>query len=327
MFKFLKNWFSRTEKSEIKETPKIEPKMATSKTPRRYDRLAEEGYRSNVIAFRSINLVARAIASVPLVLHKGDERLTEHPLLSLLAKPNPMQQGTGLLYNLAGYYLIAGNAYMLAVGPEDGAPQELWLMRPDGVEVVAGSDGCPSGFKQRVGSKSRLYPAESMLHWKSFNPLNDWYGMAPLEVCRDAIDSYNQSSVNLDDLKEQLTEKYTGADNAGHPVLLEGGLIWQDMGETVHKAGKNMSAREIAIAFGVAPQLVGIPDSQTYSNMAEARLGLWEDTVSPLVNDLVEQLNHWLVPRFEDGKDLKLTADFSSLPISNIKTPKEKYND
>ena len=34
-------------------------------TPRRFDSFAEEGYRKNVIAFRAINLVTRAAASVP----------------------------------------------------------------------------------------------------------------------------------------------------------------------------------------------------------------------------------------------------------------------
>ena len=55
-------------------------------TPRRYDRLAEEGYRKNVVAYRCVREVARACASVPWLLYKSAQELDTHPLLDLLRR-------------------------------------------------------------------------------------------------------------------------------------------------------------------------------------------------------------------------------------------------
>ncbi|MBV1901076.1 MAG: phage portal protein, partial [Kordiimonadaceae bacterium] len=272
-------------------------------TPRRYDKLAREGYQQNVIAYRAINLVAKAVASIPLVVSRDGTILSDHALISLLQKPNPKLKGENFLYNLVGYYMIAGNAYAFAAGPEKSEPKELWLLRPDTMSVVEGTDGLPAGFEQQVAGRKQRFASENILHWKSFNPLSDWYGMAPLEAAAMAIDAHNESSrwnlaliqnggtpsgvlyqedgehmlteSQYQALKEQVENQYTGAGNAGRPLLLEGGLKWQDMGlspkDMDWASAKNMNAREIALAFGVPPQMMGIPDAQTYSNYTEAR--------------------------------------------------------
>lgn len=317
-------------------------------TPRQYDRLADEGYRQNVIAYRAVNLVARGISSLPLIVEKSGKRLSDHPLLDLLGRPNPNLQGRSFIYHLAGHYLIAGNAYILAVGP-NLAPRELWLMRPDSVRILEGTDGTPAGYRQSSGGKTRDFAAENIMHWRAFNPLNDWYGMAPLEAAAISIDTHNEGSrwnlaliqnggrptgalyqespdATLTDsqfrrLKQEVSEAYSGSMNAGKPLLLEGGLKWQEMSMSPSDmdwdAGKNMTAREIATAFGVPPQMLGIPDSQTYNNYSEARLSVYEDTIIPLAQDLVSCLNGWLLPMY--GEDLRLIADIEGLPALEAK--------
>lgn len=329
---------------------RVGPGNAVS-TPRRYDRLADEGYRQNVVAYRAVNLVAKAVANIPFALMRGDERLAEHPLLTLLARPNPKLKGENFLYNFVGYYLIAGNAYGLKVGPDGGAPKELWLLRPDTMQVIEGMDGLPAGFEQQLAGKKQRFDAGSVLHLKTFNPLSDWYGLAPLEAAAMAVDAHNESSrwnlalvqnggtpsgvlyqdeadapltdAQFDKLKSEIENQYTGAVNAGRPLLLEGGLKWQDMGlspkDMDWASAKNMSAREIALAFGVPPQMMGVPDAQTYANYAEARQSLWEDTVIPLAYDIAQELTNWLVPDFAEGtargkQPLKLTLDLDDVP-------------
>ena len=81
---------------------------------------------------------------------------------------------------------------------------------------------------------------------------------------------------------------------------------------------KNSSARDIALAFGVPPQLLGIPGDNTYSNLQEARLALWEQTVVPMVCATTDALNNWLIPMF--GAPLELAPDIdgiSALAIRN----------
>src|SRR6185436_10689380 len=98
-------------------------------TPRRYDRLAEEGYRKNVVAYRCIREVARACASVPWLLYREQRELDTHPVLDLLRKPNPRQSGPELVEAAIGHLLLSGNAYLEVVRPDGDQPRELYALR------------------------------------------------------------------------------------------------------------------------------------------------------------------------------------------------------
>ena len=101
--------------------------------------------------------------------------------------------------------------------------------------------------------------AGPILHLKSFNPLDDWYSLSPIEAAAYAIDQHNaagawnqallqngarpsgalvfapkEGPAALGDeqfrrLKEQIEEQFSGARNAGRPLLLDGGLDWREM--------------------------------------------------------------------------------------------------
>ena len=113
-----------------------------------------------------------------------------------------------------------------------------------------------------------------------------------------------------------LDEEYSGAGNNGKPLLLEGGLEWQEMSlnpkDMDFLDGKHSAAREIALAFGVPPMLLGIPGDATYSNMFEARLALWTDTVLPILQLIIGGLNRWLTPHYGEG--LYLWYDEEMIP-------------
>ena len=114
-------------------------------------------------------------------------------------------------------------------------------------------------------------------------------------------------------LKEEVAAQYSGARNAGRPMLLDGGLNWQEMSlspkDMEFLDARHAAARDIALAFGVPPQLLGIPGDNTYANYQEARLALWEETVIPLLGHLRDELNAWLVPQFGDETALEIDLD------------------
>jgi len=184
-----------------------------------------------------------------------------------------------------------------------------------------------------------------VLHWKHFHPLSDWYGMSPIEAAAYSIDQHNQAAAwnqsllqngarpsgalvvkssdsnaggrlsedQFQRLRSQVDEQFSGSGNAGRPLLLEGGLDWTEMSISPKDMDfiemKHSSARDIALAFGVPPQLLGIPGDNTYSNLAEARLALWEQTVLPLLDSLARSLNNWLMPMFMEGRPVELEYD------------------
>lgn len=336
-------------------------------SPREYARFADEAYVRNVVAHRAITMIAQSAASVPFLLYsgKGDDRqeVKHHPALSLLNRPAPNTSGAEFLENLITYRMISGNAFILAVGPKEQPPLELHLLRPDRVKVIAGKSGMPMGYHYETDEKIHYYNVHpvtgrsEILHLKTFHPLNDWYGLSPIEAAAYSIDQHNQAGqwnqallqngarpsgaliVNTNDaggtlsedqyrrLKSQMDEQYMGAANAGRPLLLEGGLEWKEMSLNPKDMDflntKHSAARDIALALGVPPQLLGIPGDNTYANLAEARLALWEQTVLPLLENLSGSLTNWLLPMF--GGHLSLDYDMDE--ISALTPRREKIWD
>ncbi len=316
---------------------------------RDYSKFSDEGYIKNVIAYRSIATVASGAASVQWNLHRKDStgsrsEIRHHIILSLLNHPNPSMAGAEFFESLYSHKLINGNAYIQAIRPFGQKAEELHVLRPDRVAVVAGKGCVPQGYRYTVGDKARDFRVDRMtgqsdvLHLKNFHPLNDWYGLSAIEAAAYSIDQHNEASAWNQALlqngarpsgalivkggengeggylseeqylriKAQLDSTNIGAGNAGRPLLLEGGLDWREMSISPKDMDfintKNSSARDIALAFGVPPQLLGIPGDNTYNNMSEARLYLWEQTILPMVNNMAGALNNWLVPMFGDER-------------------------
>ncbi|UOF83017.1 portal protein [Caudoviricetes sp.] len=313
---------------------------------------SEEGYKKNAIVFKCIDKTAKAASRIPICLHGADgEEIEEHPLLDLLKRPNPMNGGARFFEAVFAFYRLAGNSYIYATEAKN--PSELWVLRPDRMRAVPGAKGIVE-WQYQVGSSEPLkFPVDPVTgesqvrHWKTFNPLNDIYGMSPLEAAAWSVDQHNDASAwnkallqngckpsgafvvgsqggvstgTLSDsqyerLKSQMDEKMSGSRNAGKPLILEGGLDWKEMGLSPKEMdwldGKHTSAREICHVLDTPPQLLGIPGDNTYSNYSEARLSFYEDSIIPLVDSLLDELNAWLVPMFDglEGAYLKMDKD------------------
>jgi HK97 family phage portal protein len=316
---FNKKSLSSTTSSVMMNMPKAQW------TSRSYAAFADEGYRRNVVVFRSVNLVANSVSGLKLSVknYAGQEVFTKG--LSLLNEPNPFDSGKEFMEKIVCYKLLAGNCFILALKAKNGEVMELHLLRPDKVSMQM-EKGVLTGFV--YGKK--LYPINNItgecdiLHLKSFNPLDEYCGMSPVEAASFSIDQHNQamqwnqallqngakpsgmlvstgktlSDSQRDSLKQQLDEFYSSPKNAGRPMILEGGLEWREMSLSPKDMDflecKNSSARDIAGAFGVPPQLLGIQGDGTYSNYAEARLAFKEHTIYPLTENILGNLTGWL---------------------------------
>jgi HK97 family phage portal protein len=94
-------------------------------------------------------------------------------------------------------------------------------------------------------------------------------------------------------------------------MLLEGGLDWKAMSLTPKDMdfleAKHTAAREIALAFGVPPMLLGIPGDNTFANYAEANRVFFRQTVLPLATRVGSSIAQWLSPQF--GESIRVTID------------------
>ncbi|MFB9951353.1 phage portal protein [Rhizobium puerariae] len=315
---------------------------------RSYAALSRIGFMRNPVAYRAMRMIAEAAAAVPWLAYEGRSEATEHPALVLLARPNTRQGGPDFFEALYGHLLLSGNAYVepLLIG---ASLRELHLLRPDRVSVVEGRDGWIAAYDYRAGGTTRRLPAEvaddgslSLMHLKLFHPLDDHSGFPPLGAAGAALDLSNAAAAwnkalldnsarpsgalvyqpkdggNLsadqyERLKEELEAGYSGAVNAGRPLLLEGGLDWKSMGLSPKDMdfieARNGAARDIALAFGVPPMLIGIPGDNTYANYQEANRAFYRLTVLPLIARTAASFTAWLSQAYGDGLRLEPDLD------------------
>jgi HK97 family phage portal protein len=288
---------------------------------RGYEAQVDEVYRRNPVGLRAVRLVAEAVGGLTV---DGDERG--------LVKP-------ALLERAAAGLLLHGNAYVQLVADGHDRPAELFALRPERVSVAAGADGWPAAYVYRAGaSVTRIARTDALgrvqvAHVRSLHPGDDHYGLGCLDAAIGAASVHNRASrwnkalldnaarpsgaltyengdgallsaEQFDRLKGELAEQYAGSANAGRPLLLDGGLKWQAMSLTPADmdfvALKEGAARDIALAFGVPPVLLGLPGDATYANMQEAGRALYRQTVLPLAGKILaglsEMLSDWLGP-------------------------------
>lgn len=313
---------------------------------RDYAALARDGYGRNAVAHRCVRMIAEAAAGAPLRVGPG-----HHPLARLLARPNPEQTGVELMETFFSCLQVAGNAFIEASALADGPPEELFVLRPDRVAVIPGARGWPVGWEYRVNGQSRrlerdpLTDRAPVLHLKHFHPLDDWYGQSPMAAAACAIDIHNAggawNKALIDNsarpsgalvysggerlseeqharLREELSAALSGAGNAGRPMILDGGLDWRAMSLTPADmdfiAARHGAAREIALAFGVPPMLLGIPGDNTYSNYAEANAAFWRQTALPLALKTARAIEAWLGERWSEAGPAHVTIDLDAIP-------------
>ncbi len=314
-------------------------------SPRDAVSLTRTGFSGNPVGFRSVKLIAEAAAALPLVLQDQAQRYDAHPILSLMRRPNAAQGRAELMEALFGQLLLSGNAYVEAVQTDESLPVELHVLRSDRMSVVPGADGWPKAYDYAVGGKKHRFAAENICHIKSFHPQDDHYGFSPMQAAAMAIDVHNSASrwskslldnaarpsgalvwkgdghgVMAEDqfrrLSDEIEQNYRGARNAGRPMVLEGGLDWKPMGfspsDMEFQKTKEAAAREIALAFGVPPMLLGIQGDATYSNYQEANRAFYRLTVLPLVTRVAAAVSEWLVGF--TGEDLMLKPDLDQVP-------------
>ncbi|MFZ4687715.1 MAG: phage portal protein [Polymorphobacter sp.] len=310
--------------------------------PRSYEAQVRASYLANPIAARAIRLVSEGAGGAPLVSNPAG-----HPALALLGSGGFGASGPGLLETLAAQLLLHGNAYVEAATGPDGLPVALFALRPERVTVEADSRGWPTGYLYRAGDMVTRYPAETvgdragLLHIRSYHPLDDHYGVGCLGAAAGAVDVHNAaakwnralldnaarpsgalvyqsgdgsslSPEQFERLRSEMEAGFAGAANAGRPMLLEGGLSWQAMSLTPAEMdfarARDTAAREIALAFGVPPMLLGLPGDATYANYREANVALWRLTLLPLTARILAALSAHL-QNWWPGLELRVDRD------------------
>ncbi len=307
----------------------------TGRAPFDYVREVAEAYLANPVAQRAVRIVAEGVGGAPIAC--PDARLAKLLACSCGSQP--------LLEVLGAQLALHGNAYVQIVKDAGGVPVELYPLRPERVQVVAGEDGWPCAYRYVLADRTITLPLEdedgwpNVIHLKGFHPTDDHYGAGSLAAAAPAVAIHNAASEwnrallanaarpsgalvhdagdaqplsgeQFDRLKAELAAAFQGGGNAGRPMLLEGGLDWKAMSlspaDMDFATLKEAAARDIALAFGVPPMLLGLPGDNTYANYREANRALWRLTLLPLAAKILNGLHHALADWFGEAPSVDL---------------------
>ncbi|MEP6346063.1 MAG: phage portal protein, partial [Parasphingorhabdus sp.] len=264
--------------------------------PFSYEGRVREAYVENAIAQRAVRIVAEGVAGAPLLP-------TEDKIADLIQGSGASQS---FLETIAAHLLLHGNAYVQVIRGDEDQPAELYVLRPDRITVEPDAKGWPVAYAYRAGEHRTRFAAQDamgrpeIVHLKGFHPTDDHYGLGCLGAAVKAVAVHNAAAKwnkaildnaarpsgalvydpgadgsaltgeQFDRLKAEMDASFAGSGNAGRPMLLEGGLKWQSMSMTPADmdfvALKEAAAREIALAFGVPPMLLGLPGDNSYAN-------------------------------------------------------------
>ncbi|TKD51662.1 phage portal protein [Sphingomonas baiyangensis] len=334
-------WFGRKAGREVSRPvlARVQSVARIGEWPASYEAQVREGYAGNPVAQRAVRLVAEGAAGAPVAA-------SDPALAALVAERSA---GQPLMETLASHLLLHGNAYARVLG--DGVRvHELFALRPERVTVEPDALGWPAAYRYRVGERTERMACEDMagrpavIHIRGFHPLDDHYGLGCLGAAAGAVAIHNAATrwnkalldnaarpsgalvydagdgsvlapEQFERLRAEMEGAFQGADNAGRPMLLEGGLKWQAMSMTPadmdFMALKAAAAREIALAFGVPPMLMGLPGDNAYANYREANKALWRQSIVPAAERILGAIAEGLRPWFANAS---LAVDVDRVP-------------
>lgn len=300
-------------------------------------------YSIAVWVYRSVKLIAEQSAGLPLRLFRidNDKEVFDGKLIELLNRVNPFDTSYNLRLQLAGFMGITGNNYWAY----EKDANELYTLRPDRVKIIPSKERKIEGYLYEISGRKISYEPDEVIHFKTFNPYNDYYGLSPLKVGMFPLtvdfwaqqwnkNFFKNSAVprgllstdqELDPkqakrLRLQWEKVYRGTKRAHRVAVLGKGAKWQD----VMKSSKDMdfvmqrkmNREEIIGIYGVPPVLVGIFEYANYANSKEQIKIFWEHTMIPFLKLLESTYDEQLIPKIQKGL-------YSKHDLSNIDTLKE----
>lgn len=292
--------------------------------------------------FACVQARAEAVGDIQLELYDGDKEIEDYgksDLLTLLYKVNPTMTMQDLFMGTQAYLDLDGNAFWYLARDKDGKGdiQEIWLLRPDKIEIVADKENplLVAGYVYRQSDGTKIpFDVKNILHFKNFNPLGEHpfphRGMGIVQASQWSIDTDNESRVwnysffknsarpdgflttegtmgaeDFKRLKEQWEQSHRGSDRAHKTALLTGGLKWEDISRSQKDMDfleqRRFSRDEILALFRVPKSVIGIVEDVNRANAEASNYIFASRTVDPLMKKIVATINEFLVPEFGDN--------------------------
>jgi HK97 family phage portal protein len=285
-----------------------------------------------VVSFVARNIAQLGLHSFVRVDETDRRRDRTSPVANLLRRPNANMTCFELIFALVGDLALYDRAYWLLA--RDSLAPSTWAVTRLPVTWVTpqvGADpfGYTSYYVKAPGGDRVEVPASQILTFTGYHPSSPLYGSPTIESLKETLqeqieasrfrnqvwkrggrvssvlqrpaDAPNWSAEARESFREDWYAKYTGnGPKAGGTPILEDGMTLQRIdfsaSEQQFVEGAKLSFATVASAFHVNPTMVGILDNANYSNVREFRRMLYGDTLGPLIAQIEDRLNTFLLP-------------------------------
>lgn len=291
------------------------------------------GLAENPYVNKAVDVRAHAVAILDPVLydHKGEIiEDKKHPLAVLLKRPNPQQSWSEFCYDLQSHYALNGNAFIW-LKKETGNIKEMRAIPPSAITYLTSNNLFEPVrlWHINAGNEQIAVAPQEMVHIHTILGNDGIMGISPLQAASLSIRAQtsarqwntalldNSSCPSLalttdeeltdaqfDRLSASLERQYTGTRNAGKTMVMDKGLHVEGLGafnakDMDYTQGIVLTAREIAIALDVPPELIGDSTNKTYNSMSES-IRQFANTVCSLADRMFNALTRAIAGNYPD---------------------------
>lgn len=292
-----------------------------------------------------VSRTAEAMAGVPYNVYQtqGEEKtaLLNHPMEQLMRRPNYRWDGFEFKEATAAYLELCGNCYWF-LSPATGPPLEMWILRPDRVQIVPSETEWIQGYIYTVNGVECPLSPEEVIHFKRFHPLRDYEGMSAIEAAaltlelddkakRWELEFFKEGGIpsavvdfgeiskgDYDTAVAQWQGKFKGVAGRHKVAFVRGGdtkvsPISMPQKDMQFLEGRKATKEEVYNIFG---RPLGLDDpNATEANAKVAERTFTNRTVYPKLQRMGGKVSEEILPRFGDG----LVGEFEDVRIGEGK--------
>jgi len=266
------------------------------------------------------------------------EPVEDHPVLQLMAQPDPMIMGSLFWGWVIQDYKLFGNTYLRKIrSTTRGTVTALQFLPQDMVRPVGNGVNPLTHYIYTTDGRSFDIPVSDIIHIRyGRDPSDIRIGRAPLTAVLREIATDNTASttaygllangampslivgpdaketsvdMSMDDarqVKRQLHEDLTG-DGSGGIVVMTGAYKMDRVSLTPSELAldsvRRVPEERICSALGINPMVLGLGsglERSTYSNYERAQQAAWEDGMVPLLRTLADAITADLLPEYPE---------------------------
>ena len=294
--------------------------------------------------YACVNLYARTIASMPLILYRkgenGKERAVNHPLYNLLHnEPNPNMSSHTFRKIMEASLKLWGNGYAWIEFDKYYQVKALWPLAPGSV-FPQRSRRTGELFYDAVlfDGTARRFRAYEMVHIPGLG-FDGICGRSPIRQFAETM------GLNLDikhygsqffkngarpsgvlehpgrlseeaqaRLRKQFDRRYAGAANSGKTMLLEEGMKYAQISVPPEEAqfleSRKYGVNEIARIYGIPPHMIADLEHATFSSIESQDINFAKHSIVPeCVNWEQELMRKLLNPEERDTYEIEFNME------------------